>query len=174
MLKNPLRSVLPRVRWLALAWLLVGALAGAPAWAQGPITDDEVNQVAKQLFCPVCENIPLDVCPTQACAQWRGIIRAKLEAGWSDQAIQDYFVQQYGERVLAQPSTRGINILIWVIPPILVAGGGVFLWQFLQRNTAAGRTLSAGSPAVPSTPQGESSSDDEYIARLEEELARRC
>jgi hypothetical protein len=26
----------------------------------GP-TDDEVNAIAKQLYCPVCENIPLDV-----------------------------------------------------------------------------------------------------------------
>ncbi len=40
----------------------------APALAQGqPPTDDEVNRIAKQLYCPVCENTPLDVCPTQAC-----------------------------------------------------------------------------------------------------------
>ena len=32
-----------------------------------PPTDDDVNAVAKQLYCPVCENTPIDVCPTQAC-----------------------------------------------------------------------------------------------------------
>ena len=36
--------------------------------SQGPTpTDDAVNKIAKQLYCPVCENTPLDVCPTEAC-----------------------------------------------------------------------------------------------------------
>ena len=46
------------------------------------VTDDQVNAIAQQLYCPVCENVPLDVCPTAACAQWRATIREKLEAGW--------------------------------------------------------------------------------------------
>ena len=76
-----------------------------------PITDDQVNVVAKQLFCPICENIPLDVCPTQACAQWRDTIREKLAMGWSEDQIKDYFVQQYGERVLAKPRTTGLKFI---------------------------------------------------------------
>ena len=51
----------------------------SPAKAQEPTPSaNEVNAVAKQLYCPVCENVPLDVCPTQACAQWRATIREKL------------------------------------------------------------------------------------------------
>jgi len=65
------------------------------------------------------------VCPTQACAQWRATIGDKLAAGWSDQQILDYFVAQYGERVLARPSTHGLNVLVWVIPPLLVLGSRI-------------------------------------------------
>ncbi|MER3459217.1 MAG: hypothetical protein C4309_11855, partial [Chloroflexota bacterium] len=43
------------------------------ASAQGP-TQDDVNRVANQLYCPVCENITLANCPTQACIQWRARI----------------------------------------------------------------------------------------------------
>ena len=66
--------------------LLVVLLVAGIAEAQddGP-TDDEVNAIAKQLFCPVCENVPLDVCPTQACKDWREDIRQKLAAGWSEE-----------------------------------------------------------------------------------------
>jgi len=92
--------------------LTARAAAAQSATPPAPVTDDEVNRVAKMLYCPVCENIPLDVCPTTACIQWRGTIREKLEAGWTEQQILDYFVAQYGERVLARPSTRGLNILI--------------------------------------------------------------
>src|SRR5436190_24158705 len=91
------------------------------ARAQGPTpSDDDVNRVARQLYCPVCENIPLDVCPTQACAQWRATIREKLVLGWTDQQVLDYFSAQYGERVLARPSANGLTALIWLIPPILI------------------------------------------------------
>src|ERR1044072_6329778 len=50
--------------------------------AQGPTpTDDEVNRIAKQLYCPVCESTPLDVCPTEACRQWRGPVRPPIFKG---------------------------------------------------------------------------------------------
>jgi cytochrome c-type biogenesis protein CcmH len=98
------------------------------------VTDDDVNRVARQLYCPVCENIPLDVCPTQACAQWRATIREKLVAGWGDQQILDYFSAQYGERVLARPSTNGLTALIWLIPPVLLLAGGVIVWRFRHRS----------------------------------------
>src|SRR5512139_417847 len=59
--------------------------------AQGPTpTDDEVNRIAKQLYCPVCESTPLDVCPTEACRQWRDLIRTMLAEGKSEAEIKQY------------------------------------------------------------------------------------
>src|SRR5512146_2288186 len=66
-------------------------------------SDNDVNRVAKKLYCPVCPNTPLDVCTTQACKDWRSQIRDQLASGWSEKQIMDYFVQQYGERVLGEP-----------------------------------------------------------------------
>ena len=152
--------------WLLvwLAWLLL-PLGAAQAQDATPIavTDNEVNAVAKKLYCPVCENIPLDVCPTVACAQWRGTIREKMEEGWSEQQILDYFAAQYGERVLARPPARGLGLLIWVIPPVVIAAGALGLWVFLR-----GQTRSAPPPPAPPTPP-----TDEYTARLEEALRER-
>jgi cytochrome c-type biogenesis protein CcmH len=139
------------------------------ASAQQPTpSDDEVNAIAKQLFCPVCENVPLDVCPTQACAQWRATIREKLEAGWTEQQILDYFVQQYGERVLAQPSARGLNILVWVLPPAFALAAIAFYFFYVRRLVAP------AAPAPSAAANGEKPApQDEYVARLERELQER-
>src|ERR1700682_6094558 len=110
-----------------------GRAAAQSATPPGPVTANDIQRVRHQLYCPVCETTPLDVCPTQACAQWRATIGEKLAAGWSDQQILDYFVAQYGERVLARPSTHGLNVLVWVIPPLLVLGGAGVLWRFLRQ-----------------------------------------
>src|SRR5678815_2300869 len=53
-------------------------------------TDDEVNKIAKQLYCPVCESTPLDVCPTEACRQWREVIRTMLAEGKSEAEIKQH------------------------------------------------------------------------------------
>lgn len=164
-----------------LIFLLLGLLAGilTPASAQDtqptqPVTgptpsDNDVNAVAKQMFCPVCENIPLDVCPTQACHEWRELIRQKLAEGWTDTQIKDYFAAQYGDRVLAEPPRRGLNWLVYVLPPlfILIGAGLVFNVLRSMRRPA----VPASAPVEP--PPASSSSDDIYLAKLEEELRKK-
>jgi cytochrome c-type biogenesis protein CcmH len=150
-------------------WMVCAAVASLwlgvnTAQAQTPQpSDDDVNRVAKQLYCPVCENIPLDVCPTQACAQWRATIREKLVAGWDEQQIKDYFAVQYGERVLAEPPAEGFSLLVWLIPPIAVLVGAGVWWRFMRR---------AAKPA-PATPVTVVPTADPYLAKVEEELKRR-
>lgn len=138
------------------------------AYAQEtPPTDDDVNRVAKEMYCPVCENTPLDVCPTQACAQWRELIREKLVAGWSDSQIKDYFVLQYGDRVLATPPARGLNWLVYLLPPLIILGGGVIVFNVL--GTMKKRAAISVTPMEKVDQGGE----DSYISRLEEELKKR-
>jgi cytochrome c-type biogenesis protein CcmH len=154
--------------------LLLMVFVSSVAFAQDPtpvtVTDDQVNAVAKQLYCPVCENIPLDVCPTQACAQWRDLIRLKLSQGWSADQIKEYFAEQYGERVLATPRPNtGFNWLLVPVPIAAFLAGAYILYRALKslsKPSGAGATAS-----VP--PVAKASTDDEYVKRLEEELRKR-
>lgn len=156
---------------LCAALLCVFLTAGL-AYAQGvqpnPPSDDAVNVIAKQLYCPVCENIPLDVCGTQACAQWRELIREKLAQGWSEDQIKQYFVNQYGDRVLATPPARGLNWLVYLVPPLAILVGAYILFRAFSMWRAQAPQLTQ-SKEKPETAQ----QDDEYIRRLEEELNKR-
>jgi cytochrome c-type biogenesis protein CcmH len=153
---------------MLLALLAAGMLARfALAQESNPTgpTDDAVNAIAKQLYCPVCENIPLDVCGTQACAQWRELIREKLSQGWTEAQIKQYFVDQYGDRVLATPPARGLNWLVYVIPPLAILAGIYILFRAFQ---------SWKQPAAAPMPmEAPPTSSDEYALRLEEELKKR-
>ena len=154
-------------------WVLLASSVMALVWvkqvsAQTPVpSDDDVNAVARQLFCPVCENTPLDVCPTQACAQWRELIRAKLADGWTADQIKQYFATQYGARVLAEPPRQGLNWLVYVIPPVLMLIGVYILYRALQsmRKQPALADMNTVEPTAPDS--------DEYIRRVEEELKKR-
>lgn len=125
-MKRKMLLMLALVTTLLLATFIV-------ALAQGKTpTDDEVNAIAKKLYCPVCPNTPLDVCETKACEDWRAQIRDELASGWTEQQILDYFVAQYGERVLAEPQRRGFTSLVWMLPVIGVLLGVVVVWQVLR------------------------------------------
>ena len=55
-----MKNQLKRSRWLFTSLILLIAILPGSAAAQGSgPTDDDVNAIAKQLYCPVCENIPL-------------------------------------------------------------------------------------------------------------------
>ncbi len=156
--------------FLVFFLLVLSILGSGAVLAQETVpSDDEVNAIAKQLYCPVCENIPLDVCPTQACAQWRELIREKLAEGWSEDQIKAYFVEQYGDRVLGTPPARGLNWLVYVLPPLVILGGAFILYRALQswRTPLPETTRDVPSDALEKTPA------DDYIAQLEEELRNR-
>lgn len=116
-------------------------------------SDDEVNQIASQLYCPVCENIPLDECTTQVCQDWRDMIRQRLAEGWSQEEIKSDFVKQYGERVLGEPPKQGLHWLLYVIPPVVILTGSFILWNKLHKTKA--------KPIV---------SMDDYLQRVEQDL----
>jgi cytochrome c-type biogenesis protein CcmH len=155
-----------------LLTLLLGLLVVSIVSAQQPTpSDDQVNAIAKQLYCPVCENIPLDVCPTQACAQWRELIRQKLADGWTEQQIKDYFVQQYGARVLGTPPPKGINWLVYLVPPVAILAGVYILYRVLRSWKQPAQEANPQPPAVETPGQVDTAQDD-YIARLEEEVRK--
>jgi cytochrome c-type biogenesis protein CcmH len=155
---------------LALGFALLLAAPGAAQSGQpGPVTDDQVNAVAKFLYCPVCENIPLDVCPTQACADWRQEIRDLLYEGYTAAEVRAMFAERYGDRVLAAPPPRGFNLLAYVVPAAAIILGAFILYRaFAAWRQPLPETSSAESP-----PASGAEHQDEYIARMESELRKR-
>jgi cytochrome c-type biogenesis protein CcmH len=157
-------------RKLALAILFafsLGFIVNFTASAQGPTpTDDDVNRIAKQLYCPVCESTPLDVCPTEACRQWRDLIRTMLTQGKSEAEIKQYFVEQYGARVLAEPPNR---LVAYLVPAVAILLGAFLLFRGFQMWMKPSLTGSGAADAE----RAAKSSQDPYVARLEEELKKR-
>jgi len=125
---------------------------------------DEVNRVAAQLYCPVCENEPLDVCQTSACVQWKAQIGQFLAEGKSDEEIKQIFVQRFGLRVLGEPPAQGVSLILWIGPIVAVLLGGFYAVRTIRRLSQRG----AVAPA-PTGPEA-ASTGDEYRDRVERDL----
>ena len=169
-MKNYENRKLPITNYVLLIVFFLSVLPFATVFAQENDpnfpSDDDVNAIASQLYCPVCENVPLDVCGTQACAQWRELIREKLVEGWSEDQIKEYFSNQYGDRVLSEPPARGLNWLVYVIPPLVFLAGAFFLY----RGFTAWKKLGEDDDIIETVSDPEI--EEAYMARLEEELKK--
>lgn len=148
-----------------LLWLAAGTTASVSAQQPPSDIENEVLRISKSLYCPVCTGVPLDVCETQACVQWRALIREKLLAGENEQQIRQYFIAQYGERVLGAPPPEGFNLSAYILPALaLLVGCMILFWT--ARNWLK-RPQAPDTPAtVPQVPQ-------EYAERIARELKAR-
>ncbi|MBC7875969.1 MAG: cytochrome c-type biogenesis protein CcmH [Anaerolineales bacterium] len=157
------------LRAITLSLILTTLFTGFVFAQDDTPTDNEVNKVAHQLYCPVCENTPLDVCPTEACRDWRELIRTMLAEGKTEDEILQHFVDQYGDRVLAQPPRTGLNWVIYIAPPLIILFGAIILFRSLKEWTKP----KVATPASGEVRSEASAKRDDYVARLEEEVKKR-
>jgi len=159
--------------WLAVMLLaaLLTLLLAPVVLAQEP-TLDEINAVARELYCPLCNGVRLDTCDLQACIQMREVIADKLAAGVPKEQIKQEFVAQYGPVVLGEPPRQGLNWLAWILPVAALLLGAGWLFYTLRRwaQQPARQTASppATAPAAPAPPDASPAGD--YMARVEADL----
>lgn len=161
-------------RWLLILIVIALAWSGLarPLAAQESesttrqVTADEVNEVARQIWCPLCSGVRLDSCELKACEQMRQEIALKLAAGEDAESIRAYFLAQYGPQTLGEPPREGFNWLAWILPFVALGGGAIFL-------AVRGRSLFVRTAGAPRRPTATLAPEDEpYARRLEEELKR--
>ncbi len=109
---------------IAFAVLLFIAV---PAFAAVP----PVSSVSDKLTCQCGCAAVLTECPHQDCG-WgipaKQYIKQQLEAGQSPEALVKYYVDEFGEQVLAAPTKRGFNLLAWVLPFAALIIGAVAMY----------------------------------------------
>lgn len=160
----------------ALAIAIMGLLISVgAAWGQPaePVTDDAVNAIAHELYCPVCPNERLDACQTAACVTWRGEIREQLEQGRTRDQIVAYFVDRYGQRAVGIPTDPFLRTLSLAMPyvfaaiALIVALGSLF-YYWRRPPTAIVRGVE--QPTI--TPPPPDTDEADYRRHIERDLNR--
>lgn len=152
------------LRFVTALIVLLLMAAAIPALAQTvDVTDDDVNAVAKRLYCPVCENQPLDTCMTEACQRWREEIRLQLLDGSTPDQVVVNFVAQFGERAVGTPLDPSLRAMA-VVTPYVLAALALVLGIFTFTRWRGRRPVSTAAAAA-SMPL-----NDDYLSQVERDL----
>jgi cytochrome c-type biogenesis protein CcmH len=145
---------------LVVALLVAIVAVGVPP--AGAAERPSPADLEAQLVCPTCHTT-LDQSDSPVARRMKAFIRARIAAGASAAQIKRELVDQFGPGVLATPRKEGFDLLAWVLPLGVLAGGlvavGLLAWAWSRRRD--------GEPAATSPPL-----DPVLERRVDEELAR--
>lgn len=92
-----------------------------------PALEARARTLSKELRCLVCQNQSIDESNADLAHDLRVLLRQRLVAGDTDRQALDYIASRYGVFVLLEPPFAPATYLLWLTPPLLVLGTGVFL-----------------------------------------------
>ena len=126
-----------------LKYMLVILMLATTAMAVEPdeILDDPVMEarardISKGLRCLVCRNENIDDSNAELARDLRLLVRERLVAGDTDQEVEDFVVDRYGEYVLLKPIFSLGNAMLWFAGPVLLIIGGWISLVFIRRRSA--------------------------------------
>lgn len=92
--------------------------------------------MSAQLRCLVCQNQSIDDSNAPLARDLRLLVRERLKAGDSDQAVMDYVATRYGDFVLLKPPFNAATLLLWLTPLLAMAAA---VWLARASLRAANR-----------------------------------
>ena len=127
------------------AVLLLAAFAAPAAYAvqpdeimSDPAKEARARDLSRELRCMVCQNQSIDDSDAPLARDLRLLVRERIASGDSDSQVIDFLVARYGEFVLLKPRFTPHTLLLWLLPPLALIGGGLALWFYSRRRSKAG------------------------------------
>lgn len=110
-----------------------------------PAQEARARNLSRELRCMVCQNQSIDDSDAPLARDLRLLVRERIAAGLTDQQVMDFLVARYGEFVLLKPRVEGQTLILWLIPPLVLIGGGFALWlgNRRRRERVAGGEVTA-------------------------------
>jgi cytochrome c-type biogenesis protein CcmH len=147
------------MKWLCLVIAALSLVTLSPlalAVAPDEVLSDaaleaRARALSKELRCMVCQNQSIDDSDAPLARDLRLLVRERIAAGDSNSQVLDFLVARYGEFVLLKPRFERNTMLLWLLAPLLLMGGGLVLWLQIRRRSRTG----ADVPAPPLTPDEE-------------------
>ena len=134
------------MKWLVVCVFVVAAMLGGPAAfavqpdeiMADPAKEARARDLSRELRCMVCQNQSIDDSDAPLARDLRLLVRERIASGDSDSQVIDFLVARYGEFVLLKPRFTPHTLLLWLLPPLALAGGGLALWFYSRRVLMGG------------------------------------
>jgi cytochrome c-type biogenesis protein CcmH len=127
---------------LACLFVVAAMIGASAAYAvqpdeimSDPVKEARARDLSRELRCMVCQNQSIDDSEAPLARDLRLLVRERIAAGDSNAQVLDFLVARYGEFVLLKPRFEPATLLLWLLSPLALAGGGLALWACNRRRS---------------------------------------
>jgi cytochrome c-type biogenesis protein CcmH len=160
----------PQTKRASWAYAVLAALAlvlsALPGGGQIPGQSARAQKIGKRLMCMCGCNQILVECNHVGCSTSTAMLKEldeRIARNEPDDLLIQSFVQQYGEKVLAQPPTTNFGLVAWVMPFFVLLVGFLTVRAFLLRWRHQ-------TPAIAGMPGAEVEVSPEMLERARRQL----
>mgnify|MGYP001326455397 FL=1 len=121
-------------KFFITGFLLIILLLNSCAFSESESQSDLYIKLEKEIMCPVCDGQTLDQSQSLIAENMKDTIKKKIEEGYDEKEIKNYFISRYGESVIAYPTFQGFNIVAYLIPVLLIILGLVVLGFYIKKD----------------------------------------
>ncbi len=87
----------------------------------------KVDQITKNLRCLICQGQSVYDSQSDFAISMKLVVKKKIDEGKEEEEIYDYLKNKYGEWIVYEPELNQNTFLLWSIPLILFAFGGLLI-----------------------------------------------
>ncbi len=129
------------------AFMVLALMLHAPSAVSAFSADEALDDPAQEaralnlhdeLRCPVCQGQAISDSNAELARDLRRIVRERIDAGDSDDAVFDYLSDRYGDFILLRPRVKPTNYVLWFGPALVFVAGAGGLWLFVRRRRGRG------------------------------------
>ena len=91
--------------------------------------DDIKSKITKNLRCLVCQGQSVYDSDSEFAISMKVLVDKKLEEGFSEIQIYDFFRDRYGEWILYDPELNKNTYILWLLPILIFLIGGAIIFK---------------------------------------------
>ncbi len=101
-----------------------------------PALQARYRALTHELRCMQCQNQSIADSPVGLAGDLRREVRELLQQGKTDDEIRGWMRERYGAFILFRPEFSPRNAWLWLLPGVLLLGGGLIGWRILRQRQA--------------------------------------
>ena len=98
-------------------------------------TDDMKIKITKNLRCLICQGQSVYDSDSEFANSMKVLVDKKLNEGFSEKQIYEFFKEKYGEWILYNPELNKNTYILWLLPILIfLIGGAIIVKTFIIKK----------------------------------------
>ena len=96
--------------------------------------EDMKSKITKNLRCLICQGQSVADSNSDFAQTMKLVVRDQINDGKSEKEVYEFLIEKYGEWIVYKPPFNPSNFILWLLPYLVFASGGVIIFLLFKKR----------------------------------------